>query len=209
MTRTPEARQRGRSVVEEARQRRGSVVEEARQRRLETTLTTLTPLALTLLLTACTGEPDPEESRAALSAAQERAEGAFRGAIDALEPAGFSVGDGEGEWRTCGVDPLITLQVFVDGSLSGGEGDVAARVAAAAEALESDGWEIENADETPRPYAILVDGDDDDRVRVSVLESKFEPGTLGLGISGACVESDSETSGEQLAERFTVPGGEG
>ncbi|WP_181309523.1 hypothetical protein [Nocardioides campestrisoli] len=159
---------------------------------------------LVLMLGACGDDPDPAKSSSALSSAKERVESRFRDAVDVLAGAGFEVADADAEWRMCGVDPSPSMQVLGGGRLTGGEGDVAARVAAAADALESAGWKVENAGETPRPYAVLADGEGAERVQLSVTESRRTPGRIGLQVGGACIESATEDSNERMGQKFTL-----
>lgn len=151
---------------------------------------------LVLVLGGCGSEPETAEARGSLEASQAQVETRLQEAVDALRGAGFELPEATGEWRSCRSEPKAGMEFSAGGTLTGGPGDPAGAVAEASEVLEGEGWAVESSGETPRPYANLTDGD----LWITVKESRIEPGTLSLGIGGACLDSNDELEGELLGK---------
>jgi hypothetical protein len=148
-------------------------------------------LALTALvgvtMSAC-GDPkvSPEEGAEATTASRAVVEDAVRSLADVAEGVGLDLRPLGGEWSVCTAEPP-SLEYSAGGSAKP-PGTTTEAIAALTEALETDGWTVENAGTEPRPYAVLVRDD----LRASLGESRRHPGEVDAGVGGPCVDTTNE-----------------
>jgi hypothetical protein len=135
--------------------------------------------------------PDPATSKVSLDQSRTAIQSATRKALDVAEAAGFAAPSASGQWLGCGMESTSGLEYHAGASLTGGQGDVAERVERLAAALATSGW-TRRETTTDQPFAQLGD----DKLLLTVKESRIHPGSLELGISGPCVRATSDQEAE-------------
>ncbi|MDN4160979.1 hypothetical protein [Nocardioides abyssi] len=149
-------------------------------------------------MTGC-GEPkvSPEEGAEATEAARAEVEDALRSLADVASGVGLDLRPLSGRWSVCSAEPP-SLEYTAGGSAKP-DSTTAEAIAALTEALEADGWAVENAGTTPRPYAVLVRDD----LRASLGESRRHPGEVDAGVGSPCVDTTNEQD-DLLGETFEI-----
>jgi hypothetical protein len=137
------------------------------------------------------GAPEPAAAKQSLDDSRTSIQDAARKAADVAEGAGFSVPSVSGQWLGCGMESTSGLEYHADGLLGGGDGDLAQRVERLASALAKSSW-TRRAATTDQPFAQL----EDDKLLLTIQESRVHPGSLALGISGPCVRATSDQEAE-------------
>lgn len=146
----------------------------------------------------CSGsDASPEEAAADTESSRASVEDAVRSVAGVAAGVGLELGPLRGEWSVCTAEPP-SLQYGAGGS-GRPDGSMADQIAALTDALEADGWTVENAGTEPRAYAVLVRDD----LRATLGESRRHPGQVDAGVAGPCVDTTPEQD-DLLTETYDI-----
>lgn len=169
------------------------------RRAVRARLVTLTVLALLgVTMTACSDpKVSPEEGAEGTAASRAAVEDAARSLAGVAAEVGLDLAPLTGSWSVCTVEPP-SMEYSAGGSAKP-TGSTAEAIAALTDALEADGWTVENAGTTPRPYGVLTRDD----LRATIGESRRHPGEVDAGVGGPCVDTTKEQD-ELLGEKYEI-----